>query len=79
MDSMDFLLDFHVLKDLRSKKGQKKRHSLKGMSSIWETNQLCFSPMRSFFNCILLNACSDTACEDRVLDSREAKGPRASP
>ncbi|XP_030577153.1 rho GTPase-activating protein 11A [Archocentrus centrarchus] len=34
IDSMEYLMNFHFLKDVSSKKGNKKRHSFKGMRSV---------------------------------------------
>lgn len=83
MDSMEFLTNFHLLKD--TKREQRKRHSLKGKKCRERTKWNCtisfVSPLKAscvLCNLIFSNTPSDAVCEDRALDAREVKGQTTS-
>lgn len=79
IDSMEYLMNFHFVKDVGSKSRSKKRHSFKGKKTTEVTEQITLSKL---FNQFLLfeflslkfsNACRNALCKDGALDSGRVK------
>lgn len=87
IDSMEYLMNFHFVKDVGSKSRSKKRHSFKGKKTTEvranHSVQIMFNPflLFEFSSLNFSNACRNALCKDGALNSGrvKAQATRAEP